>query len=54
MQSVVLFYRFCSFDGANENVWHILVCISVNAFCSVYLAQSFCMVLWIYSLHCEA
>ena len=22
--NVIFFFRFCSFEGANENVWHIL------------------------------
>lgn len=25
----LLIYRFCSFDGANENVWHVLVRFSI-------------------------
>lgn len=24
--------RFCSFDGANENVWHVLVCMDLEIF----------------------
>lgn len=24
--------RFCSFDGANENVWHVLVCTDFQVF----------------------
>lgn len=24
--------RFCSFEGANENVWHVLVCNSHDIF----------------------
>jgi len=22
--------RFCSFEGANENVWHVLVCVHLT------------------------
>lgn len=22
--------RFCSFDGASENVWHVLVCMIIQ------------------------
>lgn len=28
--------RFCSFEGANENVWHILVIIISNIFIFTY------------------
>ena len=30
--------RFCSFEGANENVWHILVSITLqNTFSNLYI-----------------
>lgn len=28
--------RFCSFEGANENVWHVLVSIS-DTFCYIFI-----------------
>lgn len=28
--------RFCSFDGANENVWHVLVGVSSELLLTVY------------------
>lgn len=33
--------RFCSFDGANENVWHVLVRMDLEMF-SVLVFLSFC------------
>jgi len=31
--NIYCFCRFCSFDGANENVWHILVSVFVSVSC---------------------
>ena len=38
-KTIYCFCRFCSFDGANENVWHILVCIFAP-FSVAYIAGS--------------
>ena len=46
-----VYFRFCSFEGANENVWHVLVSFFFFFVVQGYKTLLFCNSCWGFFLH---